>query len=123
MSTTHAFARAAATLANLNALLALAESTFAATDKVIAVHTYAHNCTVSVQMKEADLLAWCEAHGLTPSPTVAETDYTMYGGGFTTHRRTEVVVEVGSELGLLLLTSSEVVSTRPAVPATEEAVA
>ena len=123
MSTTNAFARAAATLANLNALLALAEGTFG-TAKVFAVQTFTHNCTVSAQMMEADLLAWCEAHGLTPSSTESETDYRPWGGGFMTHRRMEVVVaEV--ESGRLVLTSSEVVGTRPATSSTEsvEAVA
>ena len=116
---TNAFTAASTNLATLNSLVALAERTFG-TAEVLAVHTYTHSSTVGVQMMEADLLAWCEAHGLTPSSTVTETDYRPFGGGFVTHRRMEVVVaEVESESGRLVLTSCEEVGRRPATPAAE----
>jgi len=113
------FNTAASTLATLSTLVARAESVFG-TSPVIGVHSYTHNCTVSVQMKEADLLAWCAERGLTPDAKVHEQDYRPWGGGFTTHRQMEVVVEGVPELGRITLTSSEVVSTRPAHPATEQ---
>ena len=109
------FTAASTNLAALTNLVALAERTFG-TAEVLAVHTYTHSTTVGVQMKEADLLEWCMARGRTPDATVTETDYRPFGGGFMTHRRMEVVVtEV--ESGRLVLTSSEVVGTRPAVEA------
>ncbi len=102
-------------LANLVALANLAESTFGNAEGVIGAHT--GNRSVSVQMREADLLAWCEAHGLTPSVSEYETDYTRYGGGFTTFRRHDAVVSE-NEVGRILLVSSEVASTRPAASPT-----
>lgn len=113
------FNTAAATLATLSNLVARAEALFG-TSPVIGVHSYTHNLTVSVQMKEADLLEWCMARGLTPDAKVHEQDYRPWGGGFTTFRQMEVVVEGTPELGRITLTSSEVVSTRPAHPATEQ---
>ncbi len=98
-------------LANLVALANLAESTFGNAEGVIGAH--AGNRSVSVQMREADLLAWCEAHGLTPSVSESEADYTSYGGGFALHRYYNAVVHE-SEAGRILLISCEQVSTRPA---------
>ena len=112
------FTAASSTLSTLSNLVARAEALFG-NAPVIAVHTFTHNLTVSVQMKEVDLLEWCMARNRTPDATVSETDYRPFGGGFATHRRMEVVVEGVPELGRLTLTSSEVVSTRPAHPVTE----
>lgn len=113
------FNTAAATLATLTNLVARAEALFG-TSPVIGVHSYTHNCTVSVQLKEVDLLAWCAERNLAPHETkVVEQDYRPWGGGFTTFRQVEVVVEGTPELGRLVLTSSEVVSRRPA-PSTEQ---
>lgn len=113
------FNTASSNLLALSNLVARAEALFG-NAPVIAVHTFTHNLTVSVQMKEVDLLEWCEARGLTSTDTVREADYRPFGGGFTTYRQMEAVVEGVPELGRLVLTSSEVVSTRPAHPATEQ---
>jgi hypothetical protein len=110
------FTAATSNLAALINLVARAEALFGNAEGVIGVHTYTHSTTVTVQMKEADLLEWCMARGRTPDATVTETDYRPFGGGFMTHRRMEVVV-VEVESGRLVLTSSEVVGTRPATEA------
>ena len=107
------FDKYTADLAALATLTATAAQVFNG-DEVISVRSY-HDRIVSVQMREADLLAWCEAHGLTPSVSESEADYTRYGGGFALHRYYDVVVHE-SAAGRILLVSAEQVSTR-AVPA------
>lgn len=113
------FNTAAATLATLTNLVARAEALFG-TAAVVGVQAYLHDRTVCVQMKEADLLAWCAERGLTPDAKAHEQDYRPWGGGFTTFRQMEVVVEGTPELGRILLISSEVESRRPAHPSTEQ---
>lgn len=119
MTTMNAFDKYTADLANLATLTAQAAQVFDGAE-VISVRSY-HERTVTVQMKEVNLLAWCEAHGVTPAVSEYETDYTPYGGGFTTYRRHDAVVsEV--EGGRILLVSAEVASTRPAVAPTSASV-
>lgn len=100
-------------LSDLAALTTEASVVLAGVPGVLTVRSY-YERTVTVQMKEGALLAWCETNGVPHSSTVDETDYTAYGGGYTTHRR------YNAELpnvpgGRVLLVSCEVVSTRPAV--------
>lgn len=112
----NAFDKHTADLANLAKLTAQAAQVFNGAEGVIGVRSY-YDRTVTVQMKEGNLLAWCEAHGVTPAVSENETDYTRYGGGFTRHRHYDAVVSE-SEAGRILLVSSEVASTRPAVAPT-----
>jgi len=94
-------------LANFVTLANFAERTFGNSATVIAVHTY--NLTISVQMRETDMRAWCEARGLTPNTTMRETEYAAQ---VVTHRHLDAVVaEV--EGGRLVLVACEVADTRP----------
>lgn len=105
-------------LSDLAALTTEASVILAGVQGVLTVRSY-HERTVTVQMREGALLAWCEANSLTPTVDVSETDYTPYGGGFTTHRRCNAEVP-NVPGGRVLLVSCEVVGTRPAVsPAPE----
>lgn len=120
MTTMNAFDKYTADLDNLAALTRTAAQIFDGAEGLISVRSY-HDRTVTVQMKEVNLLAWCEAHGVTPAVSEYETDYTRWGGGFTTYRRHDAVVsEV--EGGRILLVSAEVASTRPAVAPTSASV-
>ena len=105
-------------LSSLAALATEASVIFAGVSGVLTVRSYREH-TVTVQMKEGALLAWCETNGVPHSSTVDETDYTAYGGGYTTHRRYNTEVRIPG--GRIEVVSCEVVSTRPAVsPAPEQ---
>jgi hypothetical protein len=112
----NAFDKHTADLANLATLTAQAAQVFDGAEGLISVRSY-YGRPVTVQMKEEAVVAWCEAHGVTPAVSEHEEDYTPYGGGFTTYRRHDAVVSE-SEVGRILLVSSEVASTRPAVAPT-----
>lgn len=109
----NAFDKFTSDLDNLAALTRTAAQVFNGAEGLISVRSYSDR-TVTVQMKEEALLAWCEAHGVTPTVSEYEVDYTPYGGGFTTYRRHDTVVSEGVD-GRILLVSAEVASTRPAV--------
>ena len=116
MTTMNAFDKFTSDLAALTTLTAQAAQVFNGAGGLISVRSYSDR-TVTVQMKEEALLAWCEAHGVTPTVSEYEVDYTPYGGGFTTYRRHDTVVSEGVD-GRILLVSAEVASTRPAVAPT-----
>ena len=120
MTTMNAFDKFTSDLAALTTLTAQAAQVFNGAEGLISVRSYSDR-TVTVQMKEEALLAWCEAHGVTPTVSEYEVDYTPYGGGFTTYRRHDTVVSEGVD-GRILLVSAEVASTRPAVAPTSASV-
>ena len=111
------FDKANTTASALNLLVSLAEAHFAASPLLGEARVTLDGGTgveVHVQMTEANVLRWCAVNGVAlPPSTVAEMDYTSYGGGFMTHRRLLVEVATVAAGGRLVLVSCETLSTRP----------
>ena len=111
------FDKANTTASALNLLVSLAEAHFAASPLLGEARVTLDGGTgveVHVQMTEANVLHWCAVNGVAlPPSTIAEMDYTAYGGGITTFRRLLVEVATVAAGGRLMLVSVETLSTRP----------
>ena len=111
------FDKANTTASALNLLVSLAEAHFGSSPLLGEARVTLDGgvgVEVHVQMTEANVLHWCAVNGVAlPPSTVAEMDYTSYGGGFMTHRRLLVEVATVAAGGRLVLVSCETLSTRP----------